>query len=98
MSQPDDPRSVRVYEFGEFRIDPLDRTLMRKGQPISLTPKSFDVLSILVQHSGKLLEKDFLLNSVWSDAIVEENSLARAISDIRKALGEGPNMGEDTYV
>ena len=48
------------------------------------------VVLVLLENSGRLLGKDFLLSSVWSDVEVEENSLARAIADIRRALGEGP--------
>src|SRR5262245_2220615 len=89
VAKPDET-SACIYEFGYFRIDPLERTLLRDGKPIPLPPKSFDVLAVLVQNSGRLLDKDFLLSSAWSDAAVEENSLAKAISEIRRALGEGP--------
>jgi len=80
----------QCYEFGSFRLDPIERTLLCVGEPVALVPKSFEVLLVLVQNSGKLLGKDFLMRSVWPDATVEENSLARAIVDIRRALGEGP--------
>ena len=82
--------SEPMYSFGQFRIDPAERTLLREGEPVPLVPKSFDVLAVLVQNSGKLLDKNFLLSAVWSEAVVEENSVARAIADIRRALGEGP--------
>jgi TolB-like protein/Tfp pilus assembly protein PilF len=71
-------------------MDPAERTLLRQDEPVQLVPKSFDVLAVLVENSGRLLDKNFLLSAVWSDAAVEENSLARAIADIRRALGEGP--------
>lgn len=78
----------RVYEFGKFRVYPVHRVLLCDGKPITLAPKSFDLLSVLVQHHGKLLNKEFLLEAVWSDAAVEENSIAKAVSEIRKALGD----------
>lgn len=78
-----------TYEFGPFRIDARERLLLRDGSPVPLLPKSFDALLALVR-SGGLLEKDALLAAVWPNAIVEENSVAKAISDIRRALGEGP--------
>lgn len=78
----------RVYEFGRFRLYPVQRLLLCDGEPITLAPKSFDLLSVLIQNSGKLLNKDFLLQTVWHDAVVEENSIAKAISEIRKALGD----------
>lgn len=80
----------RFYGFGPFSVDIQERVLLREGAPVSLLPKSFDALVVLVRNSGRLLSKEFLLEQLWPDTHVEENNLARAISDIRKALGEGP--------
>src|SRR4051794_18869341 len=79
-----------MYEFGPFRLDGARRTLLRNGAGGPLLPKSFDGLVALIRGAGHLLTKDALLASAWPDTAVEENSLAKAISDIRKALGEGP--------
>jgi eukaryotic-like serine/threonine-protein kinase len=65
--------------------------LMRDGEAIPLQPKAFDLLHVLVQHHGHLLEKDELLKVVWPDTIVEEVNLANNISVLRKALGEDGN-------
>ena len=78
-----------AFEFGPFRLDTGQRLLLRDGVPVALLPKSFDALVALVR-SGGLLEKDALLAAVWPNAVVEENSVAKAISDIRRALGEEP--------
>src|SRR5262249_29435721 len=80
----------RVYEFGKFRVYPAQRLLLCDGKAVTLAPKSFDLLSIFVQDSGRLLSKEFLLRTVWGDAAVEENSIAKAVSEIRRALGEDP--------
>ena len=88
-AQPFEPEH-RSFEFGPFRLDPAARALLRDGVPVPLLPKSFDALLVLVRNSGRLLDKDFLLAEIWPDTHVEENNLAHAISDIRKALGEGP--------
>jgi len=85
-----------TYQFGPFYVDPLNRILVREGKTVALPPKSFDLLSLMVQNSGRLLDKDYLLNHVWSDVAVEENSLTRAVSDIRKALGESP--GQNRFI
>jgi TolB-like protein/Tfp pilus assembly protein PilF len=76
------------HEFGPFRLDDARRTLERDGRLIPLYPKSFDLLAYMVQKTGHLLEKERLLQALWPDVVVEENSLARAVSDIRKALAE----------
>jgi DNA-binding winged helix-turn-helix (wHTH) protein/TolB-like protein/TPR repeat protein len=78
----------RFYDFGEFRLDITQRVLFRNGSPLPLTPKVFDTLAVLVEHAGRILEKDELMKKVWRDSFVEEANLAVNISSIRKALGE----------
>src|SRR4029453_6710705 len=58
-----------------------------------LTLKAFDLLQVLVENQGHLLQKDELLRRVWADAVVEENNLTVTISALRKALDEGPTDG-----
>ena len=53
-------------------------------------PRCFDALLLLVERRGELLDKDFLLQALWPDVVVDENSLAKVISEVRRALGEGP--------
>ncbi|HWC77676.1 MAG TPA: alpha/beta fold hydrolase, partial [Blastocatellia bacterium] len=75
------------YDFGTFRIDANERVLTNEGQPVPLTPKSFDMLLVLVEHSGHVLDKDELMSRVWPDTFVEEANIAVNISRLRKALG-----------
>src|SRR6266550_4166782 len=77
-----------IYEFGLFQLDVAERRLLREGEPVPLAPKVFDTLLVLVENCGHLLEKDDLMTRLWPDTIVEEATLARNISDLRKALGE----------
>jgi DNA-binding winged helix-turn-helix (wHTH) protein/TolB-like protein len=76
------------YEFDPFRVDSLKRLLLRDGLPVPLKPKVFDTLLVLVENSGRVVDKDELMQSVWPDTAVEENNLTQNISAIRKALGE----------
>ncbi|HXG68778.1 MAG TPA: winged helix-turn-helix domain-containing protein, partial [Blastocatellia bacterium] len=80
----------QIYEFGPFRLDAAERLLLRDGRPVPLPPKVFDTLVVLVENSGRLVEKDELLAKLWPDTFVEEATIARNISDLRKALGEAP--------
>lgn len=80
------------YEFGPFRLDSREHSLFRDGQVVPLTPKVFDLLRLLVQNNGRLVEKDELLKEVWPDSFVEEGNLNRNISILRKVLGE-PDAG-----
>lgn len=76
------------YEFGTFRLDPAERQLLRDGVNVRLTPKVFEMLVVLVERNGHLVEKKELLNLVWADAFVEEANLARCVHTLRRALGE----------
>lgn len=78
----------RVWEFGLFHLDEFERLLLHDGQPIGLTPKVFDTLIALIEHSGHLVAKEELMGKLWPDTFVEEGALTRNISDLRKALGE----------
>ncbi|MCI0389894.1 MAG: protein kinase [Acidobacteria bacterium] len=80
----------RVYEFGPFKVDVAERLLSRGGEVIDLKPKVFDLLVLLVQNAGRLMEKDQLLQALWPDTVVEEVNLNVNVSTLRKALGESP--------
>lgn len=79
---------VAAYEFGEFRLIPEERLLFRSVEPVSLPPKLFDALVLLVANDGHLIEKSALLDLLWPETYVEEATLARTISSLRKLLGE----------
>ena len=81
--------SLPLYEFGPFRLDPLERLLLHGGQPIPLAHKVFDTLILLIQNSGHVMSKDRLMELIWPDSFVEETNLAQNISILRKALCEG---------
>ncbi len=89
-------RADYFYEFGSFRLDPAERLLLRAGKVVPLTPKVFDTLLALVENSGHLMEKDALMERVWPDSFVEEGSLTRNVSQLRKLLGEGAE--EQAYI
>src|SRR5271165_6399947 len=88
MSESPSPRVKELYEFGPFRVDPEKETLVRSGEPVPLTPKTFQILLVLVRHSKELVTKDDLMKAVWPDTFVEEANLSRNIFMLRKALGE----------
>jgi DNA-binding winged helix-turn-helix (wHTH) protein/TolB-like protein/Flp pilus assembly protein TadD len=84
-------QDCHLYEFDNFRMDVAERSLLRNGTPVQLTPKAFDTLLALVMRSGHLVEKDELLKEVWPDTFVEEATLAQNISTLRKVLGQDAN-------
>lgn len=77
----------RLFAFDRYRLDEHERQLLREGQAVQLPPKVFDLLAVLVRSAGRLLEKQQLLDEVWPGVAVEEGSLARAVSSLRRALG-----------
>src|SRR5215470_3991833 len=83
--------SVRFYRFGPFQIDVEEQLLFRDGRPLSLKPKQFELLVVLVAKSGHVLTKDDLMKKVWSDSFVEEGNLAVSVHEIRKTLGGDSN-------
>jgi DNA-binding winged helix-turn-helix (wHTH) protein len=84
------PRRNELYEFGPFRVDAGKEILLRAGEAVALTPKTFQILLVLVRHRQEIVTKDDLLKTVWPDTFVEEGNLSRNIFLLRKALGESP--------
>ncbi|MBI4907640.1 MAG: PD40 domain-containing protein [Acidobacteria bacterium] len=83
--------TARFYRFADYELDSAKRLLLRRGERIKLTPKAFDVLAVLVQHYGATVSKEGLFQAVWPGTTVEEISLTRNISVLRKMLGEKPD-------
>ena len=80
-----------LYEFDKFRLNPAEQLLLCDDKPVPLTPKAFQILCVLLQSKGRLLDKDDLIKRVWPNSFVEEANLSVNISALRKALGDTPN-------
>ena len=76
-----------IIEFGRFRVVPRRRELLADGQPIHLGGRTFDVLMALIEGQGAVVAKETLMERVWPNRIVEENSLHFQISALRNAFG-----------
>ncbi len=84
-----------MKEFPPFRLDPVNQCLWRRGdaeneERVLLTPKAFAVLRYLVEHAGRLVTQDELLEAVWPDTFVQPEVLKYQIADIRSTLGDHP--------
>ena len=82
-------RSVLV--FGPFRLDRRSYVLSRDGAMVRLSPKLAQVLACLADARGELVTRELLLDRFWPDVNVTDNTLTRAIADIRQALGDAPD-------
>ncbi len=85
------PEVLEFLDFGPYRIDREQRLLTRGSTIVPLAPKIFDLLLALAESGGRILEKESLLNKLWPGTFVEEGSLTRNISTLRKVLGGGPD-------
>src|ERR1700733_5806463 len=85
-----------IYQFGEFRIEALARTVRREKEIVTLNRRAFDVLLYFVLNPGRVLTRDELLKNVWQDTFVDENTLAQSISALRRALEE--RAGDNSYI
>jgi DNA-binding winged helix-turn-helix (wHTH) protein len=78
-----------IYRFGRFEVNAKEQLLRREGEIVPLTPKIFEMLLLLVQNNGRMLSKDEIMESVWTDSFVEETNLTSNISRLRKILDAG---------
>jgi TolB-like protein/DNA-binding winged helix-turn-helix (wHTH) protein len=90
------PAAAVQYVFGPFRLDASERLLLRDSEPVPLTSKAFELLAVLLEHSGHLVDKQELLRRVWPDAFVEEAVLSVNIAAIRRALGDDAHQYIET--
>ncbi|MFO7288118.1 MAG: transcriptional regulator, partial [Gammaproteobacteria bacterium] len=80
------------YRFGGYRLDAVARKLFGPdGEPVHLSSRAFDTLLELIRHAGETLSKDYLMQAVWPDVIVEQNNLNQAISSLRRCLADSPS-------
>lgn len=76
------------YEFESFRVDVKKRLLFKDGNIISIKPKTFDTLLVLLKNKNEIISKDDLIEDVWHGVAVSDDSLTQQISQLRKLLGE----------
>ena len=87
-SEPLETSARRQYRFGEYELDLEHASLKRGGEEVTLRAKSFEVLAYLVERPGRLVTKTELIDAVWRDVSVSDNSLAQCILEIRRALDD----------
>ncbi len=83
-------KTACCYQFGPFVLNPDSRSLTKDGEAVTLTTKTLETLTVLVQNRGKVMSKDELLAALWPDTVVEEANLTQSISTLRKILGDSP--------
>src|SRR5688572_10387668 len=87
-------RHRSIYEFGAYRLDPLERLLTREGAVVPVPPKAFEALVLLVGRGGHLIEREEFLRTLWADSFVEDANLSVQISLLRKILNENGSSAQ----
>ena len=77
-----------TYRFGDVEVEAGGREVRRGGVRVPLEPKALDVLLLLLVEAGRVVEKRRLMQTVWADVHVTDSSLARAVTQVRRALGD----------
>ena len=80
--------ATHASRFGSWRLVPSEHRLLREDQPVTLTPKAFETLCVLVERHGHLVTTRSLLDAVWPDTHVDQNNLAQQISALRRLFAE----------
>ena len=83
-----------MKEFKTFRLDTANHLLWWNGDRVPLAPKAFDVLAYLVEHAGRVVTQDEILDALWPETYVNPEVLRKYILEIRKALGDRPDNPE----
>jgi DNA-binding winged helix-turn-helix (wHTH) protein len=78
----------QVFRFADVEVREREFSIVKAGEAVPVEPKAFRVLLILLRNPQKLIPKEELLNAVWGDAAVTENSLTRSIALLRRLLGD----------
>lgn len=82
--------------IGEWRLDPLTSTLSRDDETVSLDQRSLQLLLCLSRQPGAVVTADKLLDEVWPDVTVGQDSVYQAIAGLRRSLGDSPR--QPTYI
>ncbi|MFT6436202.1 MAG: TolB-like protein/DNA-binding winged helix-turn-helix (wHTH) protein [Candidatus Azotimanducaceae bacterium] len=90
------PPPNTTHQFGEFEIQPDFNTITRDGLTSQLSPRVMDVLMHLIKNSDRIVPANELLETFWTDRVVEESTIHRHISQIRAALGDSAK--EASYI
>jgi TolB-like protein/DNA-binding winged helix-turn-helix (wHTH) protein len=80
--------------FKAFRLDTANHLLWRNGDRVPVTPKAFDLLAYLVEHAGRVVTQDEILEAVWSETYANPEVLRKYILEVRKILGDRPDNPE----
>lgn len=77
-----------IYRFADCALDTRRLTLERSGHVVSLEPKVFNLIHLLLRNAGSVVTKDVLVSEIWEGRVISESAISARISNARKALGD----------
>jgi len=89
-------RETTAYAFGPFVLDSADRRLLRDGQPVEVSARYFDALTLLAAENGRLVTKERFHDEVWRGIPVTDEALTQCIRSLRRALDD--DATSPTYI
>src|SRR5262245_37920572 len=82
--------------FDDVKVDCANLRVHKSGSPRKITPRAFQVLTYLLEHHGRIVEKQELFDEVWKERFVTDNALSRIIKEIRQVIGD--DADEPRYI
>lgn len=95
-SEPTPRKDVKAFQLGDWHIEPSLRTISKGTRQIYVEPRVMQLLTYLVAAEGRVVSRQELLDAVWSDVVVNDEAVSRAVSELRKALDD--DTKEPRYV
>lgn len=89
MEDTDRHECGEAVSFGPFTLFPEERRLERSGSFVQLGSRALDILIVLIQYAGQVVDRRMLMSRAWRNIVVDESNLRVNIAGLRKALGDG---------
>lgn len=79
---------MQIYRFRNCLLNTLERRVIKDGKYLEITPRTFDLLQLLVERCGEIVTKNEMLGTLWNGSFVEEGNLSVHVYRLRRSLGE----------
>ncbi|HET9309081.1 MAG TPA: tetratricopeptide repeat protein [Candidatus Sulfotelmatobacter sp.] len=88
MADTEATKNASTWRFGDFRLQPERAALLKGGREVKLRPKVYDALQYLIANRGRLVPKEELIQALWPEAFVTDDSLVQCMVELRRALDD----------
>ena len=88
MADTETTKYPSIWRFGDFRLQPERAALLKGDREVKLRPKVYDALQYLIANRGRLVPKEELIQALWPEAFVTDDSLVQCMVELRRALDD----------